>query len=483
MRAPPFVPIAAQPVATSRRRHVHYVYATWGLLAMAAVHAALHIAYGDAGHALANGLLVAASLCFVYASQRLSPRAVMVSGGVTASAAVLLWATVWPLGPTAISLHLPLALMCASLTRHVGRGVLVWCAVTALTFAYNLSDLPKPAAPTLPELYGMLATMAVTLSLAWLVVEQRVGRIRDRLAEIHETEAALHTEDARLREAKLALGQLNQELSRSARRLCERATEEERLTAELSARVGDEASAVAAIHRDLLTPLRVIRGRVDRIQCDLAADAATAKAASYLGFAADACGRMEVMLADLLRYTEQRDEPTEHVCLRTLAEELRVDLANALGRSGGELVVSDDLPTVSGYPTQLRQLLQNLLANALKFARPGVAPRVELRWTGGRLEVADNGIGIPRERLGEVFGLFNRVHESGGYEGSGVGLALCRRIALAHDFGLTCESEVGHGSAFHIGIPAAYVRTQGSGAPLPSPRHLDARLTAATSPA
>ena len=122
---------------------------------------------------------------------------------------------------------------------------------------------------------------------------------------------------------------------------------------------------------------------------------------------------------------------------------------------------------VRGFPTQLRQLLQNLIVNALKFHRPGTPPRVEIAYERGRgLVIRDNGIGIPADRLEDVFGLFNRAHATEGYEGSGVGLALCRRIALAHGATLELSSAVGVGTTFVVvGLEVRGERGGASGEP------------------
>ena len=115
------------------------------------------------------------------------------------------------------------------------------------------------------------------------------------------------------------------------------------------------------------------------------------------------------------------------------------------------------------------QLFQNLVSNALKFSRPGVAPAVEIsayeRADGlVGIRVADNGIGIPANQIDKVFGLFNRAHAEGDYEGSGVGLALCRKIAIAHGGDIAVTSVPGEGTTFHIGLRGATLATAPSSA-------------------
>ena len=136
-------------------------------------------------------------------------------------------------------------------------------------------------------------------------------------------------------------------------------------------------------------------------------------------------------------------------------------LGGALEESGGE-VVADALPTVVAIAGQLEQLFQNLIANALKFRRPGVAPRVEvsaLRLADGtpraawRFTVRDNGIGFEPQFADQIFTVFQRLHTRAEYAGTGVGLAICRKIVERHGGTIWAEGTPGAGSAFHFTLP------------------------------
>jgi len=119
-------------------------------------------------------------------------------------------------------------------------------------------------------------------------------------------------------------------------------------------------------------------------------------------------------------------------------------------------VLPDDLPTVSASPTRLRQVFSNLISNAIKFAREGVDPRVEVLWKEGageyRFLVKDNGIGIPEEHREGIFELFGRLKEKD-VPGSGVGLAIVKRIVEAHGGEVGVEGAAGGGSAFWFTLP------------------------------
>lgn len=131
----------------------------------------------------------------------------------------------------------------------------------------------------------------------------------------------------------------------------------------------------------------------------------------------------------------------------------------------------NELPTIQADPLQMRQLLQNLIGNALKFHRPDVAPRVEiagrlLRPVASRaqqnpglfceLSVTDNGIGFEEIYLDRIFDVFQRLHSRQEFEGTGMGLAICRKIAERHGGSITARSIPGQGSTFIITLPAEH---------------------------
>src|SRR5262249_13797552 len=141
-----------------------------------------------------------------------------------------------------------------------------------------------------------------------------------------------------------------------------------------------------------------------------------------------------------------------------------------LRETGGQVEVADDLPALDGDPTQLRQLLQNLIGNALKFHRKDEPPRVRVRarvladgeaglprhrppslWC--QLSVEDNGIGFDEKYLERIFAPFQRLHGRGEYEGTGMGLAICRKIVQRHGGQLTARSTPGQGSTFLVALP------------------------------
>ena len=178
-------------------------------------------------------------------------------------------------------------------------------------------------------------------------------------------------------------------------------------------------------------------------------------------FMIDGATRMQQMVDDLLVYSRVTTEakPSERVDLNAVIEDLEnVELAVQLEETGGVINVPEPLPPVDADPSQIHQLLQNLIGNGLKYSRKGVAPviTVRSRQEAGktvRIEVQDNGIGIKDEYYANIFGMFKRLHSREDYEGSGIGLAVCKKIVERHGGGIGVESNPGMGSTFWFTMP------------------------------
>lgn len=168
--------------------------------------------------------------------------------------------------------------------------------------------------------------------------------------------------------------------------------------------------------------------------------------------------RMKASLDDLMRFVqlEQHAVSFDPVDIGQLMQQVHEDLSHAIAQSGGQLDWAA-LPTVQGDRSLLRVLLQNLVANGLKFSRPGVAPRVEVnaeRRDGEiRLTVQDNGIGIAASQLENIFDMFKRLHPRKRYQGTGLGLSIARRIAELHGGQVRVTSEPDVGSRFCLILP------------------------------
>jgi light-regulated signal transduction histidine kinase (bacteriophytochrome) len=166
---------------------------------------------------------------------------------------------------------------------------------------------------------------------------------------------------------------------------------------------------------------------------------------------------MQILIDDLLAYSRVGTRGKEFAPTNC-AEVLRLALSNlkAAIEENGAVITSDPLPTVIGDDTQLIQLFQNLVGNAVKFhgdlpAKVHVTARPESdKWL---FSVRDNGIGIPSEHTEHVFLIFQRLHSREKYPGTGIGLAICRRIVERHGGKIRVESKIGEGSVFYFTLP------------------------------
>jgi PAS domain S-box-containing protein len=218
-----------------------------------------------------------------------------------------------------------------------------------------------------------------------------------------------------------------------------------------------EQFAVVASH-DLQEPLRKIEQFGGRLQAHLA-PAIGETERDYFDRMLNAARRMSVMVEDLLtlsRVTTQ-GQPFHQVDLNEVMQSVLDDLDVRLKLSGAQ-VESAELPAIQGDPQQIYHLLQNLIANALKFQRPDVAPQIQVYARQENddcvcLYVADNGIGFEMKYLDKIFQPFQRLHGISEYPGTGMGLAICRKIVERHGGSITASSQPGQGSIFMIRLP------------------------------
>lgn len=175
---------------------------------------------------------------------------------------------------------------------------------------------------------------------------------------------------------------------------------------------------------------------------------------------------MQTLVHDLLAYSRvgTQDMKSEPVELEEVLQGAKQNLqASILERQA--VIIQDPLPTVIGDAGRLGQVLQNLVGNALKFAKPQQssivhigAVRTDEEWT---VFVRDNGIGFEPEYAERIFVIFQRLHQVGAYPGTGIGLAICKRIVEAHGGRIWANSELGIGSTFSFTLPVSSERKSG----------------------
>ena len=216
-----------------------------------------------------------------------------------------------------------------------------------------------------------------------------------------------------------------------------------------------EQFAYAASH-DLQEPLRTITAYLGLVK-ERYGDRLDDTAHEFMDFAIDGAERMQQLISDLLEYSRvgTQGRELEPVNCSRIVDSVLESLNEAI-RSQSARVECSPLPIVNGDEAQLARLFQNLVGNALKFTGDAV-PRIqiwaELQGTDWVFSVKDNGIGIAPDYQERIFGMFARLHSRTEYSGTGIGLALCSKIAQRHGGRIWVESEVGSGSTFRFNIP------------------------------
>ncbi len=220
---------------------------------------------------------------------------------------------------------------------------------------------------------------------------------------------------------------------------------------------------------DLQEPLRKVQAFSDRLRSRCAATIDD-QGRDYLDRVQSAAARMQTLINDLLTYCRvaTKAQPFVPTDLVSITREVVSDLEARIEQVNGSVLVGE-LPTVDADPLQVRQLMQNLIGNSLKYSRPEVPPVVKV-WSKHlphdpssaaaaptrpfcQILVEDNGIGFEEVYSERIFTIFQRLHGRNEYEGTGVGLAVCRKIVERHGGTITARSTPGDGSTFLVSLP------------------------------
>ena len=287
-----------------------------------------------------------------------------------------------------------------------------------------------------------------SLGLICLVFYLAVRDMRARRDSEGRLAAARDALEGRVRERTAELSEINLELERSNREL--------------------QDFAFVASH-DLQEPLRKIQAFGDRLRT-VQGPKFDDQGRDYLDRMHGAAERMHTLINDLLAYSRvtTKAQPFERTDLNKEIDGVMGDLETRIEQSEGSVRVGK-LPVIEADALQMRQLFQNLIANALKFKKDGESPRVDVSgnvFKGEvssighsmpedllRISVTDNGIGFDEKYLDRIFTPFQRLHGRNEYEGTGIGLAVCRKIVERHGGSLTASSTPGKGSTFIVVLP------------------------------
>jgi PAS domain S-box-containing protein len=223
------------------------------------------------------------------------------------------------------------------------------------------------------------------------------------------------------------------------------------------ARSNDELQQFAYVaSHDLQEPLRMITSYLELLERRYKGQL-DAKADKFIAYAVDGATRMQTLINDLLSYSRvgTQGQPFKSVDCEKIIRDVLSNLKLRIAQSNA-IITHDSLPQVNAEPSQLTQLFQNLISNAIKFKRED-PPKIHVgvKYTDGKwlFSVRDNGMGIDTQYLDQIFIIFQRLHSRTEYPGTGIGLAVCKKIVERHEGTLWVESQLGQGSTFSFTLP------------------------------
>jgi PAS domain S-box-containing protein len=333
--------------------------------------------------------------------------------------------------------------------------------------------------PGAEKLYGYSAAEAVGQPMRMLVPSEQAGEEMDILARVGRGESVAHFDTVRLRKGGervdvsvsispikdtrgIIIGGSNiardisqrkraeEKLAAQAEELARQAQELERSNADL------EQFAYVASH-DLQEPLRMVTAYTQLLS-ERYSEKLDESAQKFIGYAQDGALRMQVLIQDLLAFSRvgRKEDAFTNVDCNGVMAEVKQSLTSAIEESGA-VINCGELPTVSADRTQMAQLFQNLIGNAIKFRgkkAPAISVFAERKNGDWWFSVSDNGIGIAPEYAENVFVIFQRLHARAEYPGNGIGLAICKKIVERYGGKIWVESKPDSGSTFRFTLPA-----------------------------
>lgn len=329
--------------------------------------------------------------------------------------------------------------------------------------------------PACQQLWGYSQEELIGRRYIDMVVPEDVGRTNEAAAKIMAGENATDFEN-RYRHKNGSLVHVmwsaswleNQQLIFSvARDITQRHRDEEKLrkfAAELERSNAELQDFASVASHDLQEPLRKIQSFADELKVSIG-DKIDVTEQDTLNRMIAAAARMRTLINDLLAFSRVTTmaKPFVPVDLGLTVKDVLSDLEAITREANGQFEVSG-LTTIDADPTQMRQLLQNLIGNGLKFRAPGVAPLIKISGVNGgpnyQLSVTDNGIGFDEKYLDRIFTMFQRLHGRNEYEGTGIGLAICRKIAERHGGHIRAHSAPGAGSTFIVTLPQKHTNEE-----------------------
>ena len=303
------------------------------------------------------------------------------------------------------------------------------CFLFALAIWFDLI----PASQAHDHLFGEWVAIATNLIFVSFLSAALIPRLfkglQETLDKEKELKSAIYIQQQSLQQAHDLLQQKNSEL---------------------------EQFAYVASH-DLKEPLRMVTSFMGLLKNKYGSQL-DEKAHTYIDFAVDGGRRMQQMIAGLLELsrTARADGVTEAVNLDDVLKEVKQNIFNLIEENKAEIIIKRELPILGIHKADITSLLQNLLSNAIKFRKKEVNPVILIDATEKKPEwlfsIEDNGIGVEKEKFEKIFEIFARLHSQSSYEGTGIGLAICKKIAERNGGQIWLESQEGKGSTFYFTI-------------------------------
>lgn len=262
------------------------------------------------------------------------------------------------------------------------------------------------------------------------------SRVAERTSQLRLTNEGLRKEVKKRQRAERKLRQSSEELQRSNREL--------------------EEFAYVSSH-DLQEPLRKIQAFSDLVMDEYGDKIGDGEA--YLSRIKASASRMSSLIEDLLAFSRVSTKPavTQKIDLNETFEHVLFDLQERIEREKGVVTIDGQLPIINADATHMRQLFQNLISNSLKFHTPNTPPKVEISVSEADgmhcIKIKDDGIGIDEKYKEKVFAVFQRLNTKQAYEGTGIGLAVCKKIVDRYGGTIGLESQLGKGTTFTICLP------------------------------
>ncbi|MBX2939427.1 MAG: GHKL domain-containing protein [Ferruginibacter sp.] len=303
------------------------------------------------------------------------------------------------------------------------------CILFTLAIWLNIIELPRPNIDAASEWIAVSSNLVFLAFLLAALVPTLFRGLQETLNKEKELKETLRKQQQELQRALDQVKQKNKEL---------------------------EQFAYVASH-DLHEPLRMITSFMGMLQ-NKYGDQLDDKAKSYIHFAVDGGKRMQKMISDLLELsrTGRSDTAMELVNLDDVLKQVQQNISKLIDENNAVIIIESPLPEVTVYRRDIERLFQNLLSNAIKFRSKDFHPVIRIscieKHDSWQINIEDNGIGIEKDKFEKVFEIFSRLHTHDEYQGSGIGLAVCRKVVEQHGGIIKVKSNENKGSTFYFTI-------------------------------